>query len=323
MKRLSLGLRPLLLALLASLLALALSELGLRAAAALGGDDFEPAALRAELERAAELPRGDEEQAAAALRPEPELGENRTFLHPYTGYETRNGLREVLWQAEFAAHADSLAELPESARPYTILVLGGSLAELFGDPSNGGVERMAEVLRADERYRARELVFLNHGRPAFKQPQPLLLFAYLLQLGIEPDAVLVLDGFNEVGLGLLNTGYGAHPAMPSYYHWGHLSQTSAAHGPQARAVWIAEERVREERLVRRLDEVRQVEPPVGRRRRRVGAQPERAPRERDCRRRWHEVDSRAAATAAAAAAAFLFCVGLLCIHCLQSLCLIT
>ena len=214
-----------------ALLALVLGELGLRA---FGGVQADPQRVRAELERVVQPLRSAETAGEQAPG-------NETFLHPYTGYETANGLRDLLWQADYVrSQAASAASVP----PYVIVVLGGSVAELFGAPGHGGAERLVEVLREDERFAEREVVVLNHGRPAFKQPQPLLHLVYLLQLGIQPDLVLLLDGFNEVGLGLYNAEAGVHPALPSTFHWRHLIEAERAATPAARAVWVAEEELR-------------------------------------------------------------------------------
>jgi hypothetical protein len=47
--------------------------------------------------------------------------------------------------------------------------------------------------------------------------------AYFLALGFEPDAVVCIDGFNEVAIGNQNAAaFAAHPMHPSLAHWGHL-----------------------------------------------------------------------------------------------------
>jgi hypothetical protein len=63
---------------------------------------------------------------------------------------------------------------------------------------------------------------LDFARSGFKEPQQLNFVFYLLGLGLKPDVVLNIDGFNEVALGCDNGASGSHPAYPSTQHWSNL-----------------------------------------------------------------------------------------------------
>jgi hypothetical protein len=102
---------------------------------------------------------------------------------------------------------------------YDVMIIGGSVAAGF---HRDGSERLIELLSADPRLAGRPVSTFGMARGGFKQPQQLNQVSYALAMGITPDAVLNLDGFNEVALGNQNTGYYAHPLHPSIPHWGHL-----------------------------------------------------------------------------------------------------
>ena len=143
----------------------------------------------------------------------------RKFLHPFFGFETIEGHEATTWQAEFARklRSDSSAADP---LPLTILVLGGSQARIFADPvANGGVEALVSTLEAGLPDLGRPIVVLGHGREAFQQPQQVMLLAYLYSLGLRPDVVVNLDGFNEVGIGMFNHSAGQNPLFPAQPLW--------------------------------------------------------------------------------------------------------
>jgi hypothetical protein len=107
---------------------------------------------------------------------------------------------------------------------FDVLILGGSVAAEY---RKGGVEHMLELLRADPRLAGRRLREFVYARGSGKQPQQLNILAYLLSLGFAPDAVINLDGFNEVALATTNQMNGVHPLHPAYRYWLHLTGAQA------------------------------------------------------------------------------------------------
>lgn len=99
---------------------------------------------------------------------------------------------------------------------YRILVLGGSVAAGFGNHGVDVLERMVGSVPGLEDARVQ---VLGYGVAAFKQPQQLNLLSYLITLGVVPDAVVNLDGFNEVAVGNANREVGVHPLFPSSTKW--------------------------------------------------------------------------------------------------------
>ncbi len=136
------------------------------------------------------------------------------LLHPYTGWETAPGmdLTARLLGPEGVPAADPHA--------YRILIVGGSVAAMF---ARLGAERFVERLAQDPRLAGRRPEVLAFGRTGFKEPQQLMMIAWLFTLGVVPDVVLDLDGHNEVSVGNENASRGTNPLYPSIPHWGSLA----------------------------------------------------------------------------------------------------
>lgn len=195
------------------LLGLVLAELAVRAVLFAAGRPYDSGATRSSCADLAQ-------QIGAKLEPREEEpqpdSEGALFLHPFYAFETEQSHASLEGFLRSARAGEILA------KHYTIMIVGGSVAEQFGDPLFGGTERLAEVLGADPRFAGKEVLCLGNGRRAFKQPQQVFLVAWLFNLGLVPDALINLDGFNEVALSMQNTAYGADPLYPSFYYWAHL-----------------------------------------------------------------------------------------------------
>jgi len=159
--------------------------------------------------------------------------------HPFTAFDLKNSARRLTRDVEsFGA-----GELDDS---FVILITGGSVAGLFG---KHGATRLAERIAASGVTQGEPVEVLNYGRSAFKQPQQLSLLGFVLCLGIEPDLVINMDGFNELAMGSLNSEQGVHPAYPSAPFWAHLvsghSSSDEAETLQAE-LWSTRAQVRRE-----------------------------------------------------------------------------
>ncbi len=196
------------------------AELAYRALLAARGRPYDAAAARVELAEIvgsmnSPFPEPEEREAADAAAgdadtPDLDALKSVQMLHPYLGFD----MAEF---AEIEAREVDYFATPAAAAAYDVLIVGGSVSARFG---KYGTPRLAELLRADPRLAGREVRFLQHGRGAFKQPQQAVLVGFLLTLGYRPDAVLNLDGFNEVALANDNAQRGTHPAYPQVVSWG-------------------------------------------------------------------------------------------------------
>jgi hypothetical protein len=190
------------------------SELAFRGWLALRGRPYDSAAGRAQIERLAShaldlTPRA----LAAAERRTPARYDQERFLHPFLGWEQRSS--EGQWNAE--------RTFERAARPgtYDIVVVGGSVSQLF---AVRGFGRLRRLLSADPRLAGRELRLSCWGRAGYKAPQTSIAVEWLLANGGRPDAVILIDGFNEVAIGSQNAELGVHPLFPSAMHWTSLVQ---------------------------------------------------------------------------------------------------
>ena len=58
---------------------------------------------------------------------------------------------------------------------------------------------------------------LDTALPGYKEPQQLLILSDLLALGVRPDVVMTLDGFNETCIARKNLDVGGDPFMPWFW----------------------------------------------------------------------------------------------------------
>ena len=80
---------------------------------------------------------------------------------------------------------------------FVIAVLGGSVAWYF---SIDGAGAFKKELATSQQYRDQEIIIVPLALSGFKQPQQLFTLQYFLLQGFEFDAVINIDGFNEVAL---------------------------------------------------------------------------------------------------------------------------
>ena len=158
--------------------------------------------------------------------PNAPLNMNDAILQPFFGWEERSNQVQIVDELSWYQGESGRAT-------YDILVLGGSVAQSFA--AHGDV-RLIERLKADPRFAGRALRVHNFGRAGFKEPQQVMLLAYLLEIGHEPDLVLDIDGYNESAIGWANALAGIHPIYPSAGHWAHATNT-------VRADWEMAERL--------------------------------------------------------------------------------
>lgn len=135
-----------------------------------------------------------------------------TGPHPYLGWDMPDGGSMSV--------ANTVAALrdrgPDS---YEVMILGASVAGMLAVL---GRDAFVQRLEADPRFRGKHVDLLVWGRAGYKEPQPLILMVYLLSLGLAPDAVINVDGFNEVAAGTENARNGVNPVYPNQAIWRHM-----------------------------------------------------------------------------------------------------
>jgi hypothetical protein len=145
----------------------------------------------------------------AAPDPTQEGTSLRAFAHPFLGWSDERSFATL-------AEGDAWYATAESRASFDVLLLGGSVAADFG---NRGSDRLIELLGADPRLRGRDIRIWNEGHAGYKAPQPLHVLEWILSNGHEPDAIVIIDGFNEVAIASGNHNRGVSPLYPFAEHW--------------------------------------------------------------------------------------------------------
>jgi hypothetical protein len=166
----------------------------------LEGAPFRPQSLQA---ARVELGAGAATEPDASPDTPPRHVENK-FIHPYVGYiqDPTGRPPNVPGRKDLAVNRFGYVDTDEPLQRrgpdrFIVAIVGGSVARDF---SLLGDSELAVRLRELPALADREIVFVRLALAGYKQPQQLMTIAYLLSLGAEFDAVINLDGFNEVAL---------------------------------------------------------------------------------------------------------------------------
>lgn len=147
-------------------------------------------------------------------RPESEI------LHPYIGFSLSSdhnddGLTD--WHngipiSEYGFLDDKLPFVDRRPGRYVVLITGGSVAFHV---STEGRQAFEHELRKVPFLEDAEIVVVRAALGGFKQPQQLMALSFFLSLGAHFDAVVNLDGFNEIVLPFAeNLPSGVFPFYP-------------------------------------------------------------------------------------------------------------
>jgi hypothetical protein len=141
------------------------------------------------------------------------------ILHPFLGFVRNPELKEHEFNGRIVREPlndygfwgpNPLAANPDDE--YVIAILGGSVATEF---YLTGREFLTAQLRSKGLLEERDVRFVSIALGGMKQPQQLLALSYFLALGASFDAVINLDGFNEMVLSLAeNSASGVNPFYP-------------------------------------------------------------------------------------------------------------
>lgn len=88
---------------------------------------------------------------------------------------------------------------------FIVGILGGSVA---WHTSVAGSEIIKERLKAHPAIKGRKVEIVRLAASGYKQPQQVMALNYVQVMGGEFDAVVNIDGYNEVALALVENGYG-------------------------------------------------------------------------------------------------------------------
>ncbi|MCF8057468.1 MAG: hypothetical protein K9K37_12635 [Desulfocapsa sp.] len=151
-------------------------------------------------------------------------------FHPYLGYVGQAGAypwsKEVPPFNQFGMLSVAGHSYPykKADDEYVVAIVGGSVAEIF---ANQAEVSMDQYLR-DRLGFKKKLVLINLATGGYKQPQQLFHLQYALLSGFEFDAVLNIDGFNELVLASENISNEINPIFPSGYPFGIIAKSHSS-----------------------------------------------------------------------------------------------
>jgi hypothetical protein len=132
-------------------------------------------------------------------------------LHPYVGYDSIH-MQKSLPALAHSTRRESAAEV------YELGIVGGSVSCIVVQHSG---DRLAALLEASPKLAGRRVRVHSLGQAAFKQPQQVMSIQWSLANGLRLDAVVNIDGFNEVAVANQNATSGCHPLYPYLPVWQH------------------------------------------------------------------------------------------------------
>ena len=115
-------------------------------------------------------------------------------LHPYQGY-VKN--KEVKKFANEYGMIGGQPILKKSQDNFNIVITGGSVALHFFNHSK---DYLIGLLKQSPKFQNKNIQFVSLALEGFKQPQQLMSLNYFQFLGAEYDAVINLDGYNDLVL---------------------------------------------------------------------------------------------------------------------------
>lgn len=176
------------------------AEVGTRIYDRLRGRTFDPEGSRAAIRHLCDALALESSVVPEAVRNEAGAREPK-LLSPFVGWELASTQMRIAADIEYYR--------APKRETYDLCVLGGSSA--------GAV---ADAIAKDEGLRAKHVRVHDYSVAGYKEPQMSMLLAWLLALGHRPDAVVEIDGQDEVLLPEANAAAGTHPGYPSIAAWG-------------------------------------------------------------------------------------------------------
>ncbi|MCP3930750.1 MAG: hypothetical protein GY705_16805 [Bacteroidetes bacterium] len=162
-----------------------------------------------------------------------ELGENQEYnlesrfiFHPYLGYIGRPPSLSSDGKSKHSYNQFGMTSSQKHPYPYkkqanelVVAVVGGSVAEIFASGMEIRVNNYMRKLGF-----TRKIILINLAIGGYKQPQQLFHLQYALLSGFHIDAVLNIDGFNDLALANNNIELNVNPIYPSAHSIGSLLQ---------------------------------------------------------------------------------------------------
>lgn len=146
----------------------------------------------------------------------PVLEENfKRHIHPYFGYTGDYSRRGFVETNSLGFLQMETRQIPFVPKPndFVVFVFGGSVAARLATNSQEG-KSLQQTLESLPQIKGKNVVLFNVAQGPGKQPQQLMLLAYLIAVGQHIDLVLNMDGTLEFVTGVMNFNYGVDPIFP-------------------------------------------------------------------------------------------------------------
>lgn len=148
-------------------------------------------------------------------------------FHPYLGYS--GNPKVAPWGKDNPTFNQyGMLSIARHAYPYkkhsnefVIAVLGGSVAEIF---ANFGEKPLNRYLKNNSNIN-RKVVLISLATGGYKQPQQIFHLLYAMLSGFEFDAVINIDGFNEIVSIPRNVDHNINPLFPSSHEMSIMSKS--------------------------------------------------------------------------------------------------
>jgi len=184
------------------------------AATILGGmDTLKQERVRAYQYRPALAEELNGDETAAALRQAFASAWEAETVHPYFGYVYHKKEKIV---ANGFPSKDIFAY--SSPQDYNVVMLGGSVAcQTHRHMGSTIVKAVQDTLADQGKQRNVHLYLFAAG--GYKQPQQLMILTYFLAMGAKIDAVINIDGYNELAIAWFNYKDNVHISLPYYWRY--------------------------------------------------------------------------------------------------------
>ena len=158
------------------------------------------------------------EQQLALVAGQPAEGAPSEAVHPYLGWVLNPDAKQMQPVNELGFTGAEQVLAPREPGKLRVAVLGGSIANEF---VHKATETIVSRLRTRPQLRDVDIEIIPLALSGYKQPQQLLVLNYVHSLGAEFDAVINIDGYNEIALHRTGKTGAATFSMPIPAHGRH------------------------------------------------------------------------------------------------------
>jgi hypothetical protein len=139
----------------------------------------------------------------------------KRHLHPYFGYTGDYSRRGFVETNSLGFLQRQTLKVPFVPKPndFVVFVFGGSVAARLANNAMEGIP-LQQTLQDLPQLAGKNVILYNVAQGPGKQPQQLMVLAYLIAVGQHIDLVLNMDGTLEFVNGVMNFNFGVDPIFP-------------------------------------------------------------------------------------------------------------